>query len=33
MNQYQNNEKIMLPIVSVLPWRAPTEPLLRIKVI
>lgn len=33
MNQYPNNEKIMLPIVSVLPWRAPTEIVLRIKVI
>lgn len=33
MNQYPNNEKIMLPIVSVLPWRAPTEIILRIKVI
>jgi hypothetical protein len=33
MNQYPTNEKIMLPIVSVLPWRAPTDSVLRIKVI
>ena len=33
MSQASNNERIMLPIVSVLPWRAKPEPVLRIKVI
>ena len=28
-----NNEKMLLPIVSVLPWRTKPEPVLRIKVI
>ena len=33
MVQAPNNEKIMLPIVSVLPWRAKPDPVIRIKVI
>lgn len=33
LEQFPNNEKIGLPIINVLPWRAPTEPVLRIKVI
>lgn len=33
LNHSTNNEKIMLPIVSVLPWRPQVEPVLRIKVI
>ena len=33
MNQVPNNEKIMIPIISVLPWRVQSNPVLRIKAI
>lgn len=31
--KYWNNDKIMLPVVNVLSWRPPIEPVLRMKVI
>ena len=33
MNQPRQNDKILFPIVTVLPWRAKIDPALRIRVI